>query len=219
MMLLMKPRGILEALLVADVAEKAWESRRYRRIKTNLINSARRPGVKRLLESLIECSRELDYRQRETEIYRLTEQWFSDESDKNEVLQILERFGLDEFAVEAAAMRTVARDLEKLDRLMASQEARLSRALRLLADLRGGFIGKQLRARVDRVIDGKTLALISRGHSGEDQTPEALEPPNQDRSAEAKRCALQELVGLDRYERRAAARRARALHIFFEQKK
>ena len=152
----LKPRGIVEVHLVADMAEKAWEIRRYRRVKTNLINSARRPGVKKLLESLIERSRELDYTQRETEIYRLTEQWFSDESDKNEVLEIFERFGLDEFAVEAAAMRTAARDLEKLDRLMASQEARLSKALRLLADLRGGFIGQQLRARVDRFIDGKT---------------------------------------------------------------
>src|SRR5215469_2305446 len=84
----LKPRGIVEAQLVADIAEKAWEIRRYQRVKTNLINSARRPGVKELLESLIECSRELDYRHRENEIYRLTEQWFGDESDKNEVLQI-----------------------------------------------------------------------------------------------------------------------------------
>ena len=155
----LKPRGIVEAQLVADIAEKAWEIRRYQRVKTNLINSARRPGVKELLESLIECSRELDYRHRENEIYRLTEQWFGDESDKNEVLQIFERFGLDESAVEAAAMRSAAPDLETLDRLMASQEARLSRALRLLADVRGGFVGQQLRARIDRVIDGKTLAL------------------------------------------------------------
>ena len=135
----LKPRGPLERYLVADMAEKVWEIRRYRRVKTNLINSARRPGVKKLLEFLIECSRELDYAQRETEIYRLTEQWFSDESDKNEVLEIFERFGLDQSAIEAAAVRFAARDLEKLDRLMASQEARLSRALRLLADLRGGF--------------------------------------------------------------------------------
>jgi len=155
----LKPRGIVEAQLVADIAEKAWEIRRYQRVKTNLINSARRPGVKELLESLIECSRELDYRHRENEIYRLTEQWFGDESDKNEVLQIFERFGLDESAVEATAMRSAAPDLETLDRLMASQEARLSRALRLLADVRGGFVGQQLRARIDRVIDGKTLAL------------------------------------------------------------
>ena len=113
----LKPRGILEALLVADMAEKAWEIRRYRRVKTNLINSARRPGVKKLLESVVEYSSEQVYSRWQNEIYRLTEQWFSDESDKNEVLEIFERFGLDESAVEAAAMRIAAPDLEKLDRL------------------------------------------------------------------------------------------------------
>ena len=78
----LKPRGIVEALLVAAMAEKAWEIRRYPRVKTNLINSARRPGLKRLLEFVVECSSEQAHFHWQNEIYRLTEQWFSDESDK-----------------------------------------------------------------------------------------------------------------------------------------
>ncbi|MFZ2080717.1 MAG: hypothetical protein WAV38_29525 [Xanthobacteraceae bacterium] len=68
----LKPRGIVEVHLVSDMAEKAWEIRRYRRVKTNLINSARRPGVKKLLESLVECSSEQAHFHWQNEIYRLT---------------------------------------------------------------------------------------------------------------------------------------------------
>jgi hypothetical protein len=153
----LKPRGPLERLLVGDIAEKAWEVHRLRRVKTSLINSAFRPGLENLLERLFELP--IEYFQKRAELDRLADQWFGNERDKKEVLELLEKAKLDESAIEAAAMQIAAPDLEKLDRLMASQEARLSRALRLLADLRGGFIGQQLRARVDRVIDGKTLAL------------------------------------------------------------
>jgi hypothetical protein len=154
----LKPRGTLERYYVAEIAEKVWEIRRLRRVKTNLINAARRQGVKELLESLIECWRELDYVQRGSEIYRLTEQWFGGERDKREVLEILERFGLDEFAIEAATVLSVARDLEQIDRLLASLESRLSKALRSLGEWRGGF-GRQLHANVERIIDGEILAL------------------------------------------------------------
>jgi hypothetical protein len=53
---------------------------------------------------------------------------------------------------------------------------------------------------------------------------EGLEPPSMpttepERSAEAVRRALPELIQLDRYERRAAGRRARAMHNFLERQK
>jgi hypothetical protein len=59
---------------------------------------------------------------------------------------------------------------------------------------------------------------------GELILPDRIEPatiPTTDpeRTAEAIRHALPELIMLDRYERRAAARRARALHTFLEHKK
>jgi hypothetical protein len=154
----LKPRGLLERLYVADIAEKAWEIRRLQRVKTNLINSRLRAGVKELLEALIERTDELDYAQRNAWIYQLTEQWFGDARDKKEVLEVLERYRLDEFAIEATAVRSIASDIETLDRLMTSQETRLSRSVRWLADLRGGF-GRQLHAKIERVIDGKPLGL------------------------------------------------------------
>jgi len=156
----LKPQGILEGYYVREIAEKAWEIRRLRRVKTNFINAARRQGVRRLLSSLIECWRELDSSQRSSEIYRLTEQWFGDEGDKREVLEILKRFRLDEFAIEATTMLSAAEDLDKIDRLLVSLESRLNKALRSLAELRGGF-GRQLRANAEKIIEGEILPLDS----------------------------------------------------------
>jgi hypothetical protein len=96
----------------------------------------------------------------------LADQWLGNERGRKEVLETLKGFKLDEYSIEAAAMRFAAPGLEKLDRLMASQEMRLSKALRLLADLRGGSVGQRLRARVDRVIDGKTPALEAASKKG-----------------------------------------------------
>jgi hypothetical protein len=58
---------------------------------------------------------------------------------------------------------------------------------------------------------------------GEYILPDRVEAPatpttEPERTAEAIRRALPELIKLDRYERRAAARRARALHILLERK-
>jgi hypothetical protein len=154
----LKARGLLERFYVADIAEKAWESRRLRRVKIHLISSAFRSGLKQLLDELIDPPEQVYSSRWRQEIAQFADKWFSNKKDKKEVLEVLERFGLDPFAVEAAAVRSVATEIETIDRLMASQEARLSRSVRWLADLRGG-LGRQLHAKVERVIEGRTLAL------------------------------------------------------------
>jgi hypothetical protein len=156
----LKPRGPLERYLVGDMAGKAWEVRRLRRVKTSLINSALRPGLQRLLEWLMPASGkgEMSFSHWQSELNRLAEQWFADGRDKKEVLETLEQFQLDENAIEAAAVRFAAPDLEKIDRLLASLESRLSKALRSLGELGGGF-GRQLHANVERIIDGEILAI------------------------------------------------------------
>jgi hypothetical protein len=46
----LKPRGPLERHYVADIADKAWEIRRLRRVKANLINCAMRASIIYLLQ-------------------------------------------------------------------------------------------------------------------------------------------------------------------------
>jgi hypothetical protein len=71
---------------------------------------------------------------------------------------LLKYFDLDESAIEAEAIRRSAADIELLDRLLASIEARRDKALRRIAEYRGE-LGRQMRQAADRIIDGKALAI------------------------------------------------------------
>ena len=160
--------GTLEHLMLNGITELGWGIRRYRRAKISLINSAMLPALIKLL--LVAVSAEsprpkgdllffdVEECAREREVHKLAHEYFVNEDARKSVLEMLGKNKLDEYAIEAEAMRIVASELEKFDRLLASYEWRLNNALRSLAELRGGF-GRHLRASVDRVIDGKILAV------------------------------------------------------------
>ena len=65
---------------------------------------------------------------------------------------------LDESAIEAEAIRKSADNLERIDRLMASAEARRDKALLCVARYRGD-LSALLRETSDRMIEGKVLQL------------------------------------------------------------
>ena len=89
----------------------------------------------------------------------LARAWFSDLAGKKQVAQLLKDFQLDETAIEAEAVRCSIHQLEQLDRLLASLESRRNKALRCVAEYRGG-LARQLRDSSDRIIEGnKVLAL------------------------------------------------------------
>jgi hypothetical protein len=97
------------------------------------------------------------------------QKWFTDRKSRKEVLELLHHFYLDESAIEAEAIRLAAPDLEVLDKLLASLEARRDKALRHIAEYRGE-LARQLRYAADRVIEGKTIALE---HASSTKAPEA----------------------------------------------
>ena len=153
-----RPHGAVEQFLVKEMAALMWEIRRYRRAKTAILNSAYRNALKNLLRDV--CREPGPFvrgiHDKEDE---LAHQWFGDDQNaKQAVLQKLAYFGLDERAIEAEAMRIRAADLEEFDRLLASREWRLDKALRTFAEFRGG-LRRQLRETAERVIDGKVLAI------------------------------------------------------------
>ena len=180
----LKSRGVVDHLLIMNIAELAWEIRRYRRGKASLINCAilsalrnllrpmirsqvaeeqvaqgpvakRSGGLKLYLPTQAELEAEADAAMKAN---RLAHQWFVDQNAKTQIFEMLGENKLDEYAIETEAMRIVAPDLERYDRLLASLESRLNKALRLLADYRSGF-GRDLHAAVQRVIDGEVLTL------------------------------------------------------------
>ena len=156
-----KPRGIIEQIYVEDIAYLVWEILRLRRSKTAIINLALRGALKKVVAQLSrepgELGRGVDDRAEE-----LAHQWFSDPDIKKQIAGLLGEFGLDETAIEAEAFRKSADDLERIDRLMASAEARRDKALVCIAQYRGDF-GAMLRESSDRLVDNKVLKLEHAG--------------------------------------------------------
>ncbi|MBR1301771.1 hypothetical protein [Bradyrhizobium sp. AUGA SZCCT0042] len=74
-------------------------------------------------------------------------------------MQLLSRFRLDEFAIEAEAIRSVFSDLEVLDRMLSLLESRRNKSLRSIADYRNDF-AKQVREVSNRVIDADGLIQL-----------------------------------------------------------
>jgi hypothetical protein len=86
-------------------------------------------------------------------------EWFTDPKARQQVAEILNRFHLDETAIEAEAIRSVAADLELLDRMLISLEVRRSRALRSIADYRESF-AERVQLVSDRIIKAEPVLRI-----------------------------------------------------------
>jgi hypothetical protein len=149
----LEPQGPVEEFLVDEIAVLIWETRRYRRAKTTIINTHYRVALEQLLKRVCRQS------EIEEDIEDLVRQWFGgDQSDKQLVLEQLRYFGLNEDAIEAEAMRIMAADLENFDRMLTTAEWHLDKALRSLAEFRR-VLGRHLHATAERLIDGEVLAL------------------------------------------------------------
>ena len=85
--------------------------------------------------------------------------WFSKPEARKEVQELLAEVGLDEFAIEAEAIRSVFSDLEVLDRMLTLLETRFNKALRAIEDYRDGF-AKQVREVSNRVIEADPVIKL-----------------------------------------------------------
>jgi hypothetical protein len=153
-----KPRGIIERIYVHDISATVWENLRLRRCKVIIINSAFRSALQSLLRQLLRQPGQSEY-DVEDEAQGLAHAWFTDEATKKQVSEILSRFGLDESAIEAEAIRRSSSDLELLDRMLTSLETRRNKALGCVAEYRAS-LAHQLRESADRIIDGKGILRL-----------------------------------------------------------
>jgi DNA mismatch repair ATPase MutS len=152
-----RPNGIIEQMYVADIAQLAWEILRLRRCKALIINLAFRGALEELAVQLLRNPGQSKF-QLKDEAEKLAEAWFSKDSAKEKISQLLNYFDLDESAIEAEAIRRSAADIELLDKLLASLESRRDKALRRIAEYRGD-LGRQMRNVAERIIEGRALAL------------------------------------------------------------
>jgi septal ring factor EnvC (AmiA/AmiB activator) len=153
-----KPRGIIEQMYVHDISSTVWEILRLRRCKMVIINSAFRSALQSLLKQVLRQPRQYEH-DVDAEAQTLAQAWFTDQEAKKQVSEILNRFELDESAIEAEAIRRSSSDLELLDRMLTSLESRSNKALGCVAEYRAS-LAHQLRESADRIIDGKGVLRL-----------------------------------------------------------
>jgi hypothetical protein len=150
------PCGIVEQLYVADVAAIVWETLRYRRCKAALINTAFRDALRTLMIQFWKDPNEAASFQG---CELLAFEWFTDPKAKKDVAEILGTFDLDETAIEAEAIRSLAPELEVLDRMLRSLEVRRGRAIRGIAEYRKNF-AERVRDVSDRIIESGPILQL-----------------------------------------------------------
>jgi hypothetical protein len=154
-----RPQGIIEQMYVDDMAYIVWDIRRLRRCKDTIINVAFRTGLERVFDWLFMRTGETEFFNGDEEIEDLALRWFTDPKAKKEVSELLGKFQLDESAIEAEAIRESSRDLEQLDRMLRSLEARRDRALALVVEYRVN-LAHQLRESAERMTQEPTVLRL-----------------------------------------------------------
>jgi hypothetical protein len=152
------PQGIIEKMYVHDISSIVWEILRLRRCKAVIINAAFRSALEHLLVQLLRQPRQYEHEVRH-KAQDLAQAWFTDKEAKKHVFEILNRFELDESAIEAEAIRRSSSDLELLDRMLTSLESRRNKALGCVAEYRAS-LAHQLRESADRIIDRKGVLRL-----------------------------------------------------------
>jgi hypothetical protein len=84
--------------------------------------------------------------------------YFTAEDAKARVRKLLGQYGLDESVIEAEAFRRTARELELIDRMLATLESRRDRIIRNISEYRAG-LAQQLKESSNRILERGLLRL------------------------------------------------------------
>jgi hypothetical protein len=142
----LKPQGLIEAGIVRRIASIMWEMMRYERVKSVLINLSFSDALQLLLGQI---GLEAD------EAQELSERWFTDAEAKTEVAELLQKMALDDYAIEAEAVRISSEELESIQRMLGLLESRFKNALVSLGEYRGAAV--KLRGNSSPVIEGERV--------------------------------------------------------------
>ena len=115
-----QPRDAIEDLLTRDVIDLTWEVFRLRRVKAGILKASIHTGVERVLDGLgYGQDQKYDYTK------RLGQSWASgDKKSRKEVMAALSAAGLTIDEVTAKTVESKLDSFERLDRMLASAEAR-----------------------------------------------------------------------------------------------
>jgi len=151
------PRDAIEWIWMKDCVDLSWEIRRIRHAKAGIIDATRKEALKSILESILEND-ELTGRDRISEADIKADGWYNDPAIREALRAHLAKHGLDEEAITAQAFALRARELEKLDIMLASAERRRCAMLQEIGIYRDLFC---LRVRDSiSIVDSETDELF-----------------------------------------------------------
>ncbi len=140
-----RPTDIIEEFWVRDVVDLVWEALRLRRLKAQLLNSSAAKGLDEILKPLV------DWSQRKV----LVEGWYGRDPDAvKKVDDLLQKAGLTMDAVMAHTLSQKLDDVERIDRMLASAEARRHLVLREV-DRHRAAVAERLRVASEDIQDAE----------------------------------------------------------------
>jgi len=130
------PRGAIEKMYQKDLVYVESEIERSRRIKTAIDNTEYREALAKLLYRLMLDSYDRYDFDVEEAAQELALRWFTDQKAQREVATLLEKFGLDQSAVEGEIVRSSLDTILTMDGHLSSLEERRTKIVRALAEYR-----------------------------------------------------------------------------------
>jgi hypothetical protein len=157
-----KPRDKIEQMHVEDISFHNWKTSERRRFAFAIFKAA-------LIEALYDLlTRQLGAMDR-SNAQVLVERWAKGHANaKSEVVEILERYGLDETAIEAEAFIRCSGKLAAVEQSEASHASRRDKTLPNLAFYRE-MIARQSQQGTGRLLEVEELARIENVREGEDR--------------------------------------------------
>ena len=139
-----RPRDAIEEFLIRDVIDLTWEVLRLRRVKAGILRASMGAGVREVLQ---------DVGYSILENRPISERWVAgDENARKKVDAVLAKAGLTIDEVTAKTLERKIDVFERIDRMLASAEARRNNALREI-DRHRDAAGTAVRQAIDEVED------------------------------------------------------------------
>jgi hypothetical protein len=142
------PHDTIEELLIRDVIDLSWEILRLRRAKGGILKTSMNIGLERVLDA-VDYGRGKSYKYSE----ELSKMWMAgNKSARKEVEAALHKAQLSVDDVTAKTLESKPDSFERLDRMLASAEARRNNALREIDRHRSAF-GAAVRQAINEAED------------------------------------------------------------------
>lgn len=160
-----QPKDAIEDFLTRDAVDLTWEIFRLRRLKAGLLRASTSSGVSNVMESF-----GYDQRKGYGAADRLGERWASGEKGaRAEVAAAIQKAQLSIEDVTADALESKIDTFERVDRMLASAEARRNNALREI-DRHREALGAAMRHAINEVQDAQ-FRDVETGEESEGSAP------------------------------------------------